>query len=191
MVVGIVGTVATLYSANQHEEQESIRAQTSATQESNRAQTSFTRAQQVQTYTAFLNAVNGFVDAALYKYYHTIAPGHGNVVVFAAPQHDLPTSWLIFGNAATGLAFSSSGDVMNRLGHLVDAMDNYYDMLVNWDVHHPPGSPATTDDDFAAFKGQQRQTLMDLYKAENDFSNAARNDFGLAPLPVLPHVIPG
>jgi hypothetical protein len=163
MVVGVAAMVMTWYAGEQHDKQETLRAQAS-----------FNRSEQVQAYNKFLNALNGFEHALRYEY-QIIDPPTVPARSVSRPERDLAQSQQDLNEAAVGLTFYGTPDVMRTLTEVLNAANRLNDNLVAWELLH------STDKELShKFKCTQQNTLNDLSFAQAKFSAAGRKDLGLS-----------
>jgi hypothetical protein len=171
MVAGIAGGITTYLTGVEHDKQENVRTQAT-----------FTRTAQVQAYNKFLNAITAFDHALRYEY-QKIDPPTLPVEQVSQPERDLIQSQQDLFEAAIGLTFYGTTDVMNTLTNVLDATNKLKQALGVWESHHPPGTRASTDKaESHVFKCGQQNTINELLFAEDQFGAAARKDLGLPPL---------
>ena len=173
MVAGIAGGITTYLTGVEHDKQENVRTQAA-----------FTRTAQLQAYNKFLNAITAFDHALRYEY-QKIDPPTSPARSVSRPERDFAQSEQDLVEAAIGLTFYGTTDVMNTLTDVLDASNRAQTRkLGDWESHHPPGTPASTDKaESHNFKCGQQKTLNELLFAEGQFGAAGRKDLGLPPLP--------
>ena len=163
MLVGVVGAVATYFTGVQHDKQETLRAQAS-----------FNRSEQVQAYNKFLNAVNGFDHALRYEY-QIIDPPAVPARSVSRPERDLAQSHEDLGEAAVGLTFYGTPDVLRTLTEVLTAVERLKGNLADWELSH-----STDKESSHNFKCGQQKDLYALQSAQAKFSAAGRKDLGLS-----------
>lgn len=183
VLAAFVGAVATYFTGVQHDNQETLRAQTSFTQETLRTQASFTQSQRGQAYTAFLSAADKFQSfwiPALTDI--TNRYSSGNISHSSTPAiDDMTTSFYDLVDASARVSFFSSKEVdtaAKNMTHLAADVINYLTRLAR-DPENAHPSPA----DGPAFNGKTDQLGRAMGSTANGFICAARKDLGMAGCP--------
>lgn len=162
-LVGVVGAATTYFTGVAHDQQESMRAQAS-----------FNRSEQVQAYNKFLYAITAFDHALRYEY-QIIDPPAVPARSVSRPERDFAQSQQDLAEAAVGLTFYGTPDVMRTLTDVLNAVKRLKGNLADWELSH-----STDKESSHEFKCGQQNDLNYLEFAQAKFGAAGRKDLGLS-----------
>jgi hypothetical protein len=175
LIVGVIAAGSGWYTANHHDEQETIRQKVS-----------FTRSQQKEAYAAFINSASDLamaiqlqVEAIQNRYpYFPYVP-------LLEGREDLKTSYTDFAHATNLAQLYGSSRVRDESNKVFDAAMQSRSTIADWEMNHPANGPnnASCPEVLAFVNETEFVNRQQLGNAIDRFNDAAREDLDISSLP--------
>jgi hypothetical protein len=177
IIVALVGAIAAgsgWYTANQHDEQETLRQKVSSPQ-----------SQKKEAFAGFINSASDLAIAIqlrvkgienLYPYFlHTPIP---------EGKADVEARFTDFGHALDVAQLYGNARVRDESNKVFDAAAQSRLIIVGWEVTHPDNGPDNAPcPELLAFENKTESNRQQLANSIDRFNDAAREDLGIPALP--------
>ncbi len=174
LVIGAIAVGSGWYTANQHDEQETMRLKLSST-----------RTQQKDAYAGFINSASD-VAMAIQVRVKDIENRYPYFLHSPIPEDkaDLETKFANFGHTLDLAQLYGSARVRDRSNEVFDAAAQSRFVIIGWDITHsandPNNAPCT---ELLEFEKKAETNRQQLGNAIDRFNDAAREDLGIPALP--------
>jgi hypothetical protein len=174
LVLGVIAAGSGWYTANQHDEQETMRQKVSST-----------RSQQKEAYVGFINSASDLA-IAIQLQVKAIENRYPYFLHSPIPEGkaDLEARFTDFGHALDLAQLYGSALVRDQSNKVFDAAAQSRLIIVGWDVTHPANAPDEAPcPELLAFENKTESNRQQLANAIDRFNDAAREDLGISALP--------
>jgi hypothetical protein len=174
LVIGSIAAGSGWYTANQHDEQATMRQKVSSTQ-----------SQQKEAYAGFINSASD-VAIAIHLRVKAIENRYPYFLHSPIPEDkaDIETTFTHFGHALDLAQLYGSAGVRDQSNKVFDAAAQSRLTVVGWEITYPANGP---DDapcpELLAFENKTESNRQQLANAIDRFNDAARENLGIPSLP--------
>jgi hypothetical protein len=175
LIIGAIAVGSGWYTANKHDEQETMRQTINVT-----------RSQQREAYAGFINSASDLAVAIQLqvKAIENPYPFFPNTPIPEGRAADLETLFTDTGHALNSAQLYGSGRLRDQSDKVFEAAAQSRSVIIGWGIAHPANSPDNAScPELLDFENKTESDRQQLANAIDRFSDAAREDLGISPLP--------